>query len=450
MRLSETVKNVLRLFSGNALSFAINLGIGFLILHYLRPEEFGLYGIPSDLINMLVLGASALFTGTTQKFLSEYVGSGDYKRISGLIKFSLGYSFVVSLFLFLAFYFLSDTIAKHILHNTKFSWIIKVYSTYIPFMVMSSTFASILSGFGRFGKVSINDIFIPSAIRGAFLLLTLPAYENRLLVAILSNNVKYITNFISDLFAVVPEILRYVFKPEHKTELKKWVRYGFPLWLKYWLSMLQENVKPVLVGSIMGVFSGGMFKAASLLSNGIYILEISISNVLFVEVSRDMGSGNMHIAAGRIRRITLYITVLMAVISSLSSFAGTWVLKFFGKGYEQGGAIFAILILGYYLNSISGIWQAFIQGSGRSDYVLLINVFYSISEIGLILAFIKPFGVVGAALSLPVSAIMIGFLRFYLFLKVSRIKPIDGRTLKTSIILGILVFVCGYLANTFL
>ncbi|MEO0150126.1 MAG: polysaccharide biosynthesis C-terminal domain-containing protein, partial [candidate division WOR-3 bacterium] len=253
----------------------------------------------------------------------------------------------------------------------------------------------------------------------------------KVFVAIFSTNIKYFVNFLSNLW-VSWGVLRKVFFGQKEYDFKSWLRYGIPIWLKYWLGLIQNNIKPVLVGSFVGVFSGGVFKAASLISSGVYILEVSVSNVLFIELSKEIGRGNFFNSALRIRGITLKMSAIMGVFSLISAVLGVLVLRFFGKGYEGGGIILSVIILGYYINSLSGIWQAFLQASGRSDMVFLISLVYSVVDIGLVLMLIKPLGILGAALSFPISAVLITLLRFYLFYKISGVKPMGLKTLILS------------------
>ena len=425
----------------------INFIIGFLLLHYLTPTEMGIYGVPMDFMNMLVLGVLSLFTNTTQKFVSEYIGSGNSSALRGIIVFSFFYFSLSGLTLFVIFFLTNDKIAEFILKNELYSYPLKVYSLAIPFIALSTYLSSVLVGFSKFKEVSINDIMIPSFARLIFLILGLPIHPNKVLVAVLSQNFKYFINSISNLIAAF-KILKDNLKIKGlMLDIKAWFIYGFPLWLKFWFSLVQTNIKPVLVGSIINVFSGGVFKAASLISSGVYLLETSVINVLFVEISRDIGAGNMLRASLRVRRITLYISLSMAAFTSASIILGTLILRIFGKGYEYGSGVLSLLILGYYFNSISGIWQAFVQAARRTDYVLIISVIYAFSEVSLTLLLIKPLGIVGAALSFPISAIIISILRFYLFQRVANIKPANVRTLIISGILGLGVCLVGYLAQ---
>lgn len=437
LRIGETGKNVLKIFSGQSLSFVINILIGFFLLHYLTPKDFGLYGIPADFINIVVLGVLSLFTNTNQKFISEYMGRGEENKLRGILWFSLMYFLFWGILFFLIISIFAEYISGYIMRNPEYTYAFRLYSFGIPFLALSLFLSSVLNGFGRFKEVSLNDIIIPTISRAIFLILLLPVYPLKVFIAILSTNVKYFVNFLSNSWASLG-ILKLYISGRRDYDFKSWIRYGIPMCLKFWLGLLQDKIKPIFVGSIVGIFSGGVFKAASLISNGVYLLEVSVSNVLFIELSKDIGKGNFLGSALRIRGITFKMSLIMGVFSILSAVLGVLALRFFGKGYEKGGTVLAIIILGYYINSLSGLWQAFLQAAGRSDMVFLISLVYSVIDIILVIILIKPFGMLGAALSFPISAILITALRFYLFYTLSRIKPLELKTVIVSVVVGVM------------
>ncbi len=440
MQIGKTARNVLKVFSGQGLSFVINTFIGFLLLHYLTPDDFGLYGIPADFINIVVFGVLSLFTNTNQKFISEYLGRGEENRLRGILWFSLLYFFAWGIIFFAVFFAFAEYISEYIMRNPEYSYALRLYSLGIPFLALSLYMSSVLNGFGKFKEVSLNDIIIPTVSRAVFLVILLPLYPLKVFIAIFSTNIKYFVNFLSNLWVSWGVLRKGVFGRK-EYDFKSWLMYGIPIWLKYWLGLMQNNIKPVLVSSVVGIFSGGVFKAASLISSGVYILEVSVSNVLFIELSKEIGKGNFFNSALRIRGITLKMSLIMGVFSLVSAVLGVLVLRFFGKGYEGGGIILSVIILGYYINSLSGIWQAFLQASGRSDMVFLISLVYSVIDIGLVLILIKPLGILGAALSFPISAAIMTLLRFYLFYIISGVKPMGLKAIILSAVFIILFLI---------
>ena len=416
----------------------INALLGLYIIYHLEPREFGIYGVSSDFINLISLGVLSFFTNATQRFLAEYRGREERERISGLLFFSLIYFLTFGLLLFVIFLIFPERIAEFFLKDPAYAYAIKIYSFGIPFLSLSLYLASVLYGFGRFKEVSISDILIPTLSRALFLLAFLPNYPSKVFIAVNSINLKYIANFLGNFFLSFDILNRNLFVKK-SYEIKEWFKYAFPLWLKYWLSLLQNSAKPVIVGASLGALSGGIFKAASLISSGVFILEVSISNVLFIEMSREFGKfGILHMSL-RIREITYKVVLAMGVFSILSSVFGMLVLKVLGRGYEGGAIILAIMVLGYYLNSLSGVWQAALQAFGRSDMVLLISSAYTFLDILLAILLVKPFGVAGAALSFPISALFITFLRLYLFKVVSGVNPLSSRTLNLTLIFSALL-----------
>jgi O-antigen/teichoic acid export membrane protein len=432
---------------GQGFSFLINALLGLYLIYHMEPGEFGIYSIPSDLINLISLGILSLLTNPTQRFLAEYRGMGEREKISGLLFFSFMYFLIFGFVLFGVFIIFAENISSFFLKDPNYAYAIRLYSLGVPFLALSLYLASVLYGFGKFREVSISDILIPTISRAIFLLLLLPIYPSKVFVAVNSINIKYLVNFLGNLFASFG-ILKENLPGRRIYEFKAWFRYSFPIWLKYWLSLFQNSIKPVIVGASLGASSGGIFKASSLISSGVFILEVAISNVLFIEMSRDFGRFGTLNTALKLRGITYKVVLIMGVFSILSSILGIFALKILGRGYESGNIVLSVMILGYFLNSLSGIWQATLQSFGRSDMVFLISVSYAILDILLAIILIKPFGILGVALSFPISAVFITFLRLYLFKKVSGVNPLSLKTLIITLIFSALLVLVIYLTQS--
>ncbi len=426
----------------------INAILGFYLIYHLDPKEFGLYSVPSDFINMVSLGVLSIFTNATQRFLAEYRGKGETEKISGILFFSLTYFLVFGFLLFIFFSIFSEKVATLFLKDPSYAYAIRLYSFGVPFMALSLYLASVLYGFGKFKEVSISDIILPTLSRAIFLFLFLPIYPSKVFIAVNSVNFKFFANFVGNLFASYKILKEHLFG-KRSYEFKTWFNYAFPLWLKYLLSLMQNNLKAVIVGASLGALSGGIFKAAGLISSAVFILEVSISNVIFIEMSREFGRMCILEAALRVREITPKVIIVMGTFSILSSLLGISVLRIIGRGYEGGDVTLAVMVLGYYVNSLSGIWQAALQSFGRSDMIFLISLAYAILDVVVAILLIGPLGITGAALSFPISAFFITILRLYMFKIVSGINPLSQRSLNLALIFSTLLVIVIFIAQFF-
>jgi len=179
----------------------INALLGLYLIYHMEPGEFGIYSIPSDLINLISLGILSLLTNSTQRFLAEYRGKGEREKISGLLLFSLMYFLIFGFVLFGVFITFAENISSFFLKDPNYAYAIRLYSLGVPFLALSLYLASVLYGFGKFREVSISDILIPTISRAIFLLLFLPIYPSKVFVAVNSINIKYLVNFLGNLFA---------------------------------------------------------------------------------------------------------------------------------------------------------------------------------------------------------------------------------------------------------
>ena len=426
------LRNVLYLFSGNALSAFLNLLMGYLILRYLSAEEYGRYGVVVDFLNMLALMLGSFFVNALQRYVALYRAGREKERLSGILKTALLYASVASFLILLPSLLAPDLVASLFLRDVAYAPFVRLYALAVPFVILSAYLSSFMKGMGMFARVGIFDLTMPTVVRATVLTVGLPSFPGHgPEVATLSSVFKFLSNFLLNSLASWRAILRYLRLKESRYEIGEWVRYSIFVWGRYALSILASNVKSVIVGSLKGATAGGVFKVSFLLLPPVYMLETSLVSVLFTRLSGEIGRGKD--VSGKVREYAAYISAAELALGTLLVLIGPTILSFFGKGYDAATPLLSVILLAYVLNALSSVHKVFLLSVGRSDLILLIHGVSAAVSVGSGILLVRLFGAVGGAYAFVAEVIAGTITAFSLYWKVAGRLPLDKKTAAVSL-----------------
>ncbi len=421
------LRNVLYLFSGNALSALLNLLMGYLILRYLSAEEYGRYGVVVDFMNMLALMLGSFFVNALQRYVALYRAGGEEGKVAGILRTAVLYALVVSALITLPALLMPEKVASLFLRDGAYAPFVRLYALAVPFVILSAYLSSFMKGMGMFARVGLFDLSMPTVVRAAVLTFGLPSFPGYgSEVATLSSVLKFVSNFLLNTLASWRTLLRYLRMREREYDLFVWVRYSLFVWGRYALSVLSSNVKSVIVGSLKGAAAGGVFKVAFLLLSPVYMLETSLVSVLFTRISGEIGRGKD--VSGKVRTYAAYISVAELLLGALLVLIGPTVLSFFGKGYGAASPLLAVILMAYVINAVSSVHKVYLLAVGRSDLILLIHgVSAAVSVVGGIVM-VKLFGTVGGAYAFVAEVVAGTSTALLLYWRVTGKSPLDKKT----------------------
>lgn len=435
----KDIKNFLYMFSSNIFSFITNIIISILIFSFLTVQDYGKYSIAIDFMNMVTLTFGSLFTNALQRFSSYYRIKKDFSRLSGLLMFSFVYALFISASISLFSFIFNREVSLIFLKSEVYAPFIKIYSLGIPFMILAIYVSAWMKGMNMFNKVSLYDITLPSLFRAIFIALFLPFFSGiGTYIISFSYVVKYIVNFAFNIFTSRYILLKILFKKEKMFEIKDWLYYSFFTWLKYTFSIISRDIKSVLVGSIKGSTEGGVYKTAHLLFSPVYIIETTISTLLFTKMS-EIFAANKDIHKV-VLKYTFYISVLQFLMGFLILLGAPIVLNFFGKGYENAIPLLSVLFLSYIINSLSSAHKTFFLAIGKSNINFIIHALSTMIYIFGGIYLINLYGALGGIYAFLIGAILSTIIAFVIYFLYTKRSPIDTKVFFISILSIVMIF----------
>jgi O-antigen/teichoic acid export membrane protein len=174
-------------------------------------------------------------------------------------------------------------------------------------------------------------------------------------------------------------------------------RYSWPMWLSELLLAVFQRLDVFVLAALTDDVAVGIFAGAATYAANITSIRVSFDPMVFAMVS------HIHHADDRPRlrrgfaHAWLLIATLQIPLSALMLVGAAWIMPLLGPKYAAGIEPAIVLIALYSVHGLFGINQHIVSGFGRSGLTAL-NMLAALA-IGtvLLLLFIPPYGVTGAA-----------------------------------------------------
>lgn len=381
-------------------------------------EDFGIYSVAVNYINIYVVILSGILTSTLRRFIAYYRGSKENEKISGIMRISLIYGLILSFILMFYFLILSDIISRIFLNSSSYSKFLFFYSFSIPFTILSSYFSSYLLGFEKYKEFSNSNNIFPNVSRLIFLLfwwIFLPFKEIGITLSLVF---KSFTNFISSLFYLKNEFKFLKYNPKY--EFKKWFKFSFPSFLRYSFSYLADNVGIVVLGSLKDSLSAGIYRASNFIISILWNLNIAFSSTLLPRITKLIAQNSEILALKTLRKFFILNTLIVYLIAIFLIFFGKFILFLLGKDYVLGYNVLIILSFQVLIGTFSSPFEIYLEAKGRTDLTLINYIIYSFSTILFLFIFTKLYSKEGTALAYLLSIILLSISRFLMFKIVSK------------------------------
>jgi O-antigen/teichoic acid export membrane protein len=394
-------RSSLVLFTGNAVITLLSFFILSLLSYLLPIEQFGTYRQLLTLISITVALGSFGFASSVYYFLStadspkekyEHINSARVLIILGAVLSIL----IIALF--------KSTFIKEF-GNPLFTGLFTL-GLFVAFIQIIQTIdLNIMLDAGLLKQYLVNVIGMTLVRIGMFYYLSIsqqPLYIY-LWIVIITGSLQVLINFI---------IVQNVFKAEgfrlQVKVIREHIVYALPLGLALFFGVIMNNIdRLVLSHYIKDV------KAFAILANGnfevpvitnLYIAFSTIALPLMIKAYKENDTKELlKVRSNYIRQIT---PVLFPIVFALIFWSTPVITLLFGKQYVESGIIFAVYSLSLFVRFANH--NDIFLISGRTVYIVIIQVAECLINLILNIILIKEYGIIGAS----IACVMTNFLYF--------------------------------------
>ncbi|MEO0144636.1 MAG: oligosaccharide flippase family protein [candidate division WOR-3 bacterium] len=411
-------KNVIYLFSSNLFSQVINFISGIIVIKMVSTKDFGSYSVATSFTNLFVIILGGFLTSAIRRFSAYYRGNNEFDKISGILKFSLIYSFTLSIVLTFPFLFFPSLISQIFLNSIDYSKFLFFYAFSIPFTIFSTYLTAYLSGFEKFKEISFSTNIFPNIFRLLFLIfwwLFLPFKEIGITLSLVF---KSIINFLSSYYYSKEELKILKYNPKY--EFKKWLKFSTPSFLRYAVSYLADNIGIIILGSLKDSLSAGIYRGANFISSILWNINIAFSSVLMPRITYFISQNKEELALKTLRKYYILNSFIILLFTIFIIFFGKYLLLLLGRDYVLGYKVLIILSFQALIGTISAPYEVYLEAKGRTDLNFINYLIYSISTIIFLYIFTKLYSKEGTAYAYLFGIIVLSVFRIIMFKSVCK------------------------------
>lgn len=380
----------------------------------LGPTQFGIL-----FLVLAVIGYFSIFdfgfSSATLKYVSEFIGKQDNKKIREIINGSftvyLAMGIFGSLAIFLGVDFIVEKlfkIEKEYLEISKFAFY--VASLAFTFKMLSTVFSALIRAFQRYDLATkIRLAFSTANLMGGVFLLYLGFGLGAIIIWYFLLIILQVPVFIVICRRLFPELRIHL--GIEKDILKKLFDFSWPAFISGVSGMLLFQLDKAFIGAMLSVAAVTFYTIPAELSIRIHSFIASFSEVIF-PLSSEL---NAKEDISRLKYLyfkssKIIIVIATSVIVPLWVFSSKIISLWMGLDFaNKTGFVFPVLLISYYIVIFSIVPYFFLNGFNRPK----VNAFYSflsfILNITACLILIPKYGINGAAVATFIGMLQVPF-----------------------------------------
>lgn len=426
----DSLQNILKgstiVFFGIVFSMILNFLIRITLVRFTTQDQYGIYTLAITVTGMITGLAMLGMDEGSSRYIAYFLGKSDESRVMKTIYTSVkivllsGVSFTILSFLF------SDTISINLFHSPGMAGILKIVLLTIPFAVMIGIMTSIMRGFNLpMVKVLFNDILRPLLYLAFLALIFLFNMQYNMIIY------AYLFSFALTLGVFVFYIYRLYSKkyslPGHvdNSVTRDLLQFSIPLLSVNMLLMMMSQATTLILGFYKTPDIVGEFDITLMMASLMLVIVNSIGYIYTPIVSRLFGKENIdELKRSYITTTKWGYLCTLPLFFMFLLFPQAIIDLLFGARYESIVLVLPIMVLGYVINPLTGPNYHTLISIGKTKYIIQSFLVNAILNLTFSLILIPPLGILGAAISVTLSAGIANVLLSMRLYQVLKIHPL--------------------------
>jgi len=388
----------------------VGIGLAFLLQLYLarllKVDEFGVYIYVLTWMNLLLLIVTHGWDTSTIRHVSEYNAKLKWAALKGFLLtswlFTLASSVIVSFCILVIVYLFEGIIEYNAVMVFMFGCFL------LPVNTLLQTTCAGIQGMGQVVRSQMpQNIFRPFLFGLTLLFFTLYQAED------LNSKDAMLINIFSGFVALVLSMLLFksiipskVITVTPTYEVKTWFHTAIPLLLVSGFIMLMNRLDILMLGSMSGTSEAGIYSVASRISELATFGLVAVNGVMAPMIASMYSTNKYQELQKIVSQSVIGVSIVTLAICLVLVVIGGEVISLFGAGFEIGEASLYILLLGQFVNSLSGSSGFLMSMTGQQK--MAAYILGSVAIINAILNYIliPLYGMEGAAYATAISMVL--------------------------------------------
>jgi O-antigen/teichoic acid export membrane protein len=404
------------LLVGRFLSKGVNFAVQVLIVRYFVKSDYGAFAYA---LSIVAIGSTFITFGLDRavtRFVPIYHEHRDYNKMFGTLALVLGTILLLSVVGVLLFFGLQGFLGEELIKDEKALALLFVLIFLAPVQAFDTVLNGLFAVFSKPTAIFYRKYVLGPALKLGVVLLLIFSQSSVgfLAVGYLAASILAVIIFSFVLFRVLRE--QQIFQHFHLRKLdipaKALLSFTVPLLTSDLVYIVMGSVDVILLGFFYGTDDVASLRAVQPVARLNQIVLASFG-LLFTPIAARMFARNDTKGINDLYwQNAVWIAVISFPIFILTfSLAQPLTTFLFGEQYASSAVILALLVLGYYFNAALGQNGLTLKVYGRVRYVMGINIFAALLNLGLNLILIPRYGALGAAVGTFTTLVIFNILK---------------------------------------
>jgi O-antigen/teichoic acid export membrane protein len=415
-----------------------------IIARYGSEADYGIYSMAVVILTFATTLVGLGLTEGTPRYIAYFRGKGETDKVGGVISTSLQLAAAASIFMGIAMFFSAETIASNIFHIPDLARALKVFAIGVPFYTIINILATVFRGFDimepqayfQYGLFSILFLILASAV--AIFHLAFSSFFYAYVIALTLTFIVLLPYTLKKL----PQPMTLAGWQSNTAVRKELIIFSMPLLVTALLATIILWLDTLLLGYFKTPEAVGLYNAASPLAK--FVSDpLGLMLLIYTPVATGLFSQNL---MSELRRSYVISTkwifsLTLPFFLVLFLFPEAVLNLFFGPTYVAASSALRILSLGFIISNLFGPNQSILLAMGESRFIMWTALAGAIVSVTLNIILIPPLGIVGAAVAIAVSFVLVKAIVAVKAYLLCRAQPISKNLLKpviASVILALL------------
>jgi len=404
--LNRLAGGITLLFSGGWVAYLLSLAFNVAVARHLGPQAFGAFTVGLTTSILLTRIAPVGMNLAVTRYVAIYHGQGDPRRIRGVVRLALAVTLAGGTAVGGAVFLLAGPLATGVFHAPELAGVLRVFALTIPIGATSDTLLAAVRGCSHVASTVTIRSFASPGLRMLAALAALAVASSATGVA-----VSYTVAEGVSLLLALAAARRVLPGPAAGRPIRpdgEVFRFAWPLALNHLVNASSSKAEVFLLGALDKVGSVSLFAAAQRFT---VVAEAVMGAVglAFSPMASDLYAHDQREHLARLYKAASRWMFMIGVPVFLTQVLfGRLLLGAFGDAFEAAERTMVVLACGQLVYYTTGTAFHMLVMTGRSRLAFANSLAYVVVSLGLNVALIPRFGLMGAAVANSAAVVAYG------------------------------------------
>jgi len=433
---AKTARSALFIFLATFVGLGISYIFGVLVARWFGPSAYGQFSLGFTLFTILSIFSVFGLDNALLKYMPDYSRLGKQNSQVNLLYSATTIGITTSGVISIALFFSSSYLSNSLFDDGGVQQLIKIFSFAIPAYVLTTILcAALQSKHDVFIRVSAKYFSEPvSKLFITFILLMFGLnIEAAAIGVVLSLWISVFISFYGVKLYLKRSSLSFYGAHGVIDSIKQLYKYSSPLMVGLLFVTIANKSDFILLGYFQSSYEVGLYAAAFQTTAIIIIILQTVESVVAPHLSEALSHSNSHNINKLYTMSLRWVLVIGIPVFVFFLLHTEYILSMFGDEFVGASAAFTILVFGHFMNLATGSSNYILLFLGKTKYVMLNQIVNSLMLLSLNFILIKEYSLIGAAVSMLISTIVLNIIRIYQVYKFTGEHPYDIYLLKPAL-----------------